>query len=176
MNTSDTIAVYSLIISFIALIASIIFFAVNRKYTRSQISISQSQFAQENIPVVTTNVFCGNGSAYLTAKNEDPSVVITEFTATLVGQSNNGASLDFPFPDLPCMLRPGAYVQVQSSRTITEIFAEYGGSNAQFIMDDNAKDGGIIARFFLSLDYNYLPQQDGAKPVYRSRYVSLTIT
>src|ERR1700721_716824 len=97
MKTSDLIALLSAIISFIALIVTLVFAALNRRYTRQQIQLltdqikdQRDQFEVTNTPDVKVEVWTRGKEprgAFLRATNNHPTIPVGDFDIIIEGVS-----------------------------------------------------------------------------------------
>lgn len=165
MSASDKIALGALIVSVLTLLWTIISSIRDRRYTRQQVSDAQRQFSETHIPIVTVKVAKDPEGVYLQVKNESSTIAANKFTAKLSGTWPPGGKIDFA--SIPSDIEPGAEIQVRGSTKITNIYT--------INMDATNTWGVNTDTFPLSLEYSYLPKQDGAQTVHKSRKVYLEI-
>ena len=163
LKASDQIALGALGVSVLALLWTIISSMRDRAYTRKQITASQTQFAQTNIPKVTAEVRVDSKGPYLQIHNESSAIAASQLTAELSGSLPDGK---IEFTSIPDDIKPSANRPVRGSTTLTKI---------RSINMDTIQPWPTGSTFELSLEFSYLPKQDGAQTVHVSRKVFVEI-
>jgi hypothetical protein len=189
MGTSDEIALASAVVSILALIVTLVFAVLGRRYTKeqirqvaSQIEQAKQQFISLNTPDVEVDVYFQGKPAeerglWLKVTNHHPTITVNDLRVFAVGDApskKEAFTLMFlTFGDLKPMqsVRERSLQDLES--TLKEYFPGYNSSGA--LISDTPMDGESFENFPLKVHVEYRPRLHGAQQVKRvqNRYFSV---
>jgi hypothetical protein len=177
VKTSDQIAVAAVVVSGLALLATVAFAVLNRRYTRTQIALtreqlaaSTEQFERANKPNVHFHVFTrskpiGAEGVYVKVTNNHPSIPVGDIKMWLEAPGSDGTRtwLFLMFEDLP----PQKTTEVRNAVTLAQMVKHFTGDGSRegLLIAGDVNPGPTFESYALAFRFSYVPRQEGATKI-----------